>query len=472
MANCDLSIELDEPDRIYRGGEKVRGSVNVETDTSVNCKALEVQSGWRTHGRGNVAKGTAEKVTLFSGQWEPGRREAYRFELTVADWPPSYHGSYINVDHYIDVRVKIPWAFDPKASAEYIVRPHKRPETIKNQSTELTGCIGNAVAAIVILALIAAFGGMIAALIANPFAGLFIGVFIVPLSALLAAKTVLPKFLLGNVESELMTPEVHPGGTVKVKLGFQPKRRVNINRITATLNGSEVAVSGSGSNRTTHRKQFYQTEVELLGTTVIEPGDQQAFSFDIPVPSDAPYSFDLADNDLKWTVDLRVDIPRWPDWTKSLAFDVFPDQDAAPEEADRARLAPMDHADGSSLEQTGQQEIESEITFVETASHLWDSRGDDQRIDLLIDAVSGMTFDMDVFIERRLLYSGKEDPHVYDDGYAVWARHDEPPLPLVLYIPRHLADEYEQAGRDRLTIRGAVVGWDHDHERLQVKVLP
>ncbi len=93
-----------------------------------------------------------------------------------------------------------------------------------------------------------------------------------------------------------------------------------------------------------------------------------------------------------------------------------------------------------------------------------------EQVETLVEAVSGLTFQIEAFVERRLLYSGEEDPHLYEDGYAVWAHHTEPPLPMVFYVPHELADEFEQVGRDRWSGRGTIVGWDHQHRRLQVKL--
>ena len=90
MAKCDLSSELDEPDRIYFAADTISGTVHVSVDADVKCKGLEVSSLWRTHGRGNIASETAQTITVFSGEWIAGERHSYRFELSVADWPPSY----------------------------------------------------------------------------------------------------------------------------------------------------------------------------------------------------------------------------------------------------------------------------------------------------------------------------------------------------------------------------------------------
>jgi hypothetical protein len=469
MAKCDLSIDLDEPDRVYRPGETVTGTLHVLVDADVRCKGLEIQSGWRTHGRGNVARGTTETVTLFSGEWTAGQRESYRFELSVADWPPSYHGNYINVDHYVDARAKIPWAFDPKASAEFVMRPTSPPQTDGDQQvTEIRGCFGTAIAGFILIAILMAFGAVTIGLAANPWIALVFAAIAAPIVLFLVGKFLLPRWLLGNVEAELQTPQVAPGGKVRAKLAFRPKRRVTINRITAELTGSEVCISGSGSNRTTHRNKFFSDVHVLQEAATLRANERQDFEFEFPVPDDVPYSFDLNDNDLNWTVELRVDIPRWPDWTKSLKLQVYPDGGESADSSGRHRVAEADADPGWQNEPPS----EDSITFAETAAHLWSVREDDEQVDLLVDAVTGLTFDIDTQIERRLLYSGPEDPDVYPDGYAVWARYIDPPLPLALYVPHELGDEFEQAGSDNWTVRGTIIGWDRRHGRLQIKVLP
>ena len=475
MAKCDLSIELDHPEHVYGGGDKITGTVNVLADEDVKCKGLGVSSGWRTHGRGNVAQGTTERVTLFAGQWTAGQRESYRFSLEVSDWPPSYHGTYINIDHYVDVRAKIPWSFDPKASKEFLMRPL----TVKNldqlsQADAVGGCVGGILAVVVLSLIMMGFGIMFFAFAANRIAGLIATIIILPIVSVVVAKKLLPKWLLGNVETELITPRVTPGEQVQARLAFQPRRRVTLNGITAQLTGSEICVSGSGSNRTTHRKKFFNEQHTLEGATTLQAGDRRELSLDFTIPDDVPYSFDLNDNKLTWTIDLRVDIPRWPDWTNSLKLQVHPG-DCLPElddsETHPRALLPVDSGDPAKSAGSAPQDASDDSTFVETATHLWDLRDHPDQIELLVDAVTGMTFDIDTFVERRLLYSGEEDPHLYKDGYAVWARHHDPPLPLVLYVPHDLGDEFEQAGRDLCRCRGTIVGWDHQHRRLQIKVL-
>ena len=461
MAKCDLSIQLDDPKTVYPGGGKISGVVRVRADKDVHCKGLEVASVWKTHGRGNVATGTADSETVFSGEWRAGEQAEYRFELKIADWPPSYHGHYLSIDHYVDARAKIPWGFDPKASEPFLMRPTCGPEgaVVSSNVTEISGPIGCIIGA-VIMTVFVGFGiAMLAAV------GLFALLFIVPIGLIGGTiwfiKYFLPKFALGDVSCELEQDTVTPGTQIKGALLIRPKKNVTINGITMKLEAREEVVSGSGSNRTTHRNVFLEKEQTLQEATVLQAGAEHRFPLDVMLPDDAPFSVDLNDNDLIWTAKVRVDIPKWPDWTKDLKIHIAPSGEPLPAPAPtRAAAAPP--------EPTGTES--AGITFAETAQHLWSVRDDVEQVDTLVEAVSGLTFQLDALVERRLLYSGEEDPQVYEDGYAIWAHHTDPPLPMVLYVPHELADEFEQIGRDQWSGRGTIVGWDHQHRRLQIKL--
>ena len=112
----------------------------------------------------------------------------------------------------------------------------------------------------------------------------------------------------------------------------------------------------------------------------------------------------------------------------------------------------------------------SDLTFDETASHLWALREERQQLEMVVEAITGLSFQVSAVVERRLLYGGDDDPNVYPDGYSVWAHYPDPKLPMVLYVPHDLADEFEQAGREPWHGRGTVIGWDWPHGRLQVKI--
>lgn len=478
MAKCDLSIVLDDPQGMHAGGGKISGVVRVQVDADVACKGLEVKSLWRTHGRGNVASETAGTSTLFQGQWQAGETQEYRFELPIAQWPPSFQGYYLSVDHYVDARAKIPWAFDPKASEPFQVVASCGPEEtqVAEQSAQMKGIVGCFVSIFATVALVgfgltlSAFGGFALLLLIIPLLGGVWWFF----------RKFLPKYLLGDVRVDFTASPVSPGETASGQLVIRPRKNVSINEIDLHLHARERCVSGSGSNRTTHRHTFVDTHESVHAATTLTAGKEHRFPINVSIPADAAYSLDLSDNEVIWSTTLRVDIPRWPDWVEEVPLLVLPSGDHAG--SNETNASPGDVVSAvftsrQSLDAIGSDGTEAnamvgadQITFSETAHHVWSVREDRSQVEGLAEAITGLSFDLEAEIERRLLYAGEDDPHVFKDGYAVWARYPDPPLPLVLYVPHELAEEFEQIGRDVWRGRGTIVGWDALHGRLQIKL--
>ena len=457
MSKPKLSIELADPDRVYRDGDTVTGIVRVEIDKDVMCSGLVIESVWRTHGRGNVNTGPGQSVTAFQGQWRAGERLEYPFELRVADWPPSYHGHYLNVDHYVDARAKIAWAFDPKASAAFVMRP-TTPESHQSKSAmQINSVAAKSVIVIVVLSVLAGFMcaavGVIVAIgwFATPLLLLPVGGI-----AFWVLRVWLPKYLLGNVVFNLVNSDVGAGDVLAGELVLKPRRSVQINGITVKAEGLEQVVSGSGSNQTTHRHPFFDHQETVREAGSLTAGAELRLPIRFKVPRDAPYSLDLPSNKLIWKLELRIDIPRWPDWVKRSVFSVVPSGEAATQST-----PPISKPDDLAESTSG-------ITFQETTNHLWQVRDDANQRDVLVDAVRGMTFSVSAIVERRLLYGGDHDVNPFPGGHSVWARAPDPGLPLVLFVPHDMGDEFEQLGRQQWSGVAKVVGWDTDHGRLQL----
>ena len=146
------------------------------------------------------------------------------------------------------------------------------------------------------------------------------------------------------------------------------------------------------------------------------------------LPEDAACSVSLDDNSLIWTVDLRVDIPRWPDWTKSIPLFIVPAdfRNGGVQLASGSGSMSSVHHEGSTTDDetvVNQGESETaelgELTFAETVDQLWAVRSDRDRVEMVVEAVIGISFEITAKIERRLLYAGDQDPHVYADD-TVW----------------------------------------------------
>ena len=121
MSKCDISIELDDPQGAYYLGDTVTGTVKILVNKDVNCSALKITGLWKTHGRGNTDRGKYGEHTAFEGIMKAGEVKTIPFNILVEGVPLTYRGEYLNIDHYVDVRIDIPWSLDPKASEEFLV---------------------------------------------------------------------------------------------------------------------------------------------------------------------------------------------------------------------------------------------------------------------------------------------------------------------------------------------------------------
>jgi len=317
MAACSLRIELAESHAVRVGGESISGTVTVVTDRTVNCSGLVVKTYWTTHGRGNVESGDVDSLVVFQGTWEPGSEYRYPFTLRTAAWPPTYYGTTLNVSHFVAAQAKVPWASDPKSQREFTLVVADAPEDLKPTRAAAKGT--SAIGWIIAIALLAVFGAMFGVLL----------IFLLPLIALGAGgywffRVFLPRRLLGNVECLVEPARLVAGATVTGKLRFTPRRDVTIDGIRWSVTCTERCVSGSGSDRKTHRQEVFQRSEPIVEAGVLRMGQTQAFEFTTVVPEQAPVSIKFTDNEVLWVGELRVDIPRWPDWVKTIPLTVVP----------------------------------------------------------------------------------------------------------------------------------------------------
>ncbi len=340
MSKCDLRIVLDRPDRAYCGGEPITGTVHVRVNEAFTSHGLFLETYWRTHGRGNTDTGAKQTQVLYRGVWQPGQTYSYPFRFPAPDGPPTYHGTYLNIDHYLKVRVDVPWAFDPKLEEEFILLPgprlydHRLP--LLNNPPDPWQFVGRygLLLGVVLLALGLVF--------VCPF-----GVVLIPAGCVLAAlglgitlRNWLVQHRLGTVELHWERLVAAPGASVPFRLRFVPRRSTALNGIRARLIGQERCVSGSGTNKQTHLHTFYDQTVELAREGALTARSPIRLEGAIPIPATAAYSFSSPNNAVLWTVEMRIDIPAWPDWVQKKPVLVVP-QAVAVEPAGKAPAEPI-----------------------------------------------------------------------------------------------------------------------------------
>ncbi|QDT15908.1 vacuolar protein sorting-associated family 26 protein [Alienimonas californiensis] len=115
-----FSIELDAPEAAPGG--VVRGAAIFTTEKEVTPKHVRLELLWSTRGRGDVSSGVVAQADGQTGPVAAGQTVRVPFAATLPkDAPRSFAGELIELYWCVRGRVDLPWAFDEKAQAEFVV---------------------------------------------------------------------------------------------------------------------------------------------------------------------------------------------------------------------------------------------------------------------------------------------------------------------------------------------------------------
>ncbi len=321
MSKCDIEIEFYRPDREFRAGEKVQGWIRITVNKKLKCKGLHLNVFWKTHGRGNTTRKNYHQQNLFQGDWEVGETFEYSFEFDAPASPITYHGKYLNIDHYVSVRAEVPWALDPRREEEFLVRPGSvMAEVPESQPVIESGSSWGMYLGI-------AFGlGLVAlALLFTLKTNLLFLLLLLPavLILFLSLRSKLAISKLGQVEWTTKS-HVHAGVAMPSTLNIGPLGNVDISKITMRVLGNESVVSGSGTNKTTYSHVVYdQTEI-ILENESHRSGETIQLQPNITFPETDAISVDLPDNRITWHATLAIRLVRWPDWVQTRSIQLLP----------------------------------------------------------------------------------------------------------------------------------------------------
>ncbi|RMG08496.1 MAG: hypothetical protein D6731_21840 [Planctomycetota bacterium] len=346
MAKCTLSIVLDPEREAYALGEVISGSVRVTVDSDCSCNALNLALRWETHGRGNRTHGPESVQTLFRGTWRAGEEHAYPFSFEIPPGPVTYHGHLLNVDYFLRATADIPWAIDPKAERDFLVvappdgslvltgaeSDPQHTHSLETWQDLQAGAGAAAVFAGVVLlcvglGLLLVGGNLLVS--AEPVEWFYVAVGGL-LSALGAGalyfglRNRLAERKLGPVAVELRPRRVPPGGVLQATIHFTPRTSLHLNRVRVRLRGTEVVVSGSGTNKTTHSHDLFSEVATLHEGGPVLAGEAQRLECQFALPPSAPLSFRAPGNSLRWNAVFHVDVAHWPDWSQQVPLLVLP----------------------------------------------------------------------------------------------------------------------------------------------------
>ena len=315
MSACHIEIKFQQPEREYRAGDTIHGTVLIEVEKKLRCRSVQLSAYWKTHGRGNTARENYFQKTLRDGDFEAADTLEFPFEFTPPQAPLTYHGRYINIDHYVAVRADLPWARDKKCEEEFFLRvgelaPDTEVEGItleqKNGCRVMAGLITAAAIFMVCGYLFMTAGSIWFLLGLIPAAAI----------AFLSLRSRLAERRLGEVKWGTLNT-CFPNEAMPSLLQIGPVGNVRIQSITTKVKGVESAVSGSGTDRTTHSHVLHESSQVVCENPESRRGEVLEFSVPLPFPDSNAWSLELPDNQIKWFVSLTIRLSGWPDWSQT-----------------------------------------------------------------------------------------------------------------------------------------------------------
>jgi hypothetical protein len=293
---------------------------------------------------------------------------------------------------------------------------------------------------------------------------------------------------LGKVELSLANTYIAAGQSIPVTLGFTPTRRGSVRGVTAKLTGKERAVSGSGTDKTTHRHTIHEHALTLEGPTEFTANKRVEFSGLVQVPDTNAYSFDVGENEVAWTLDLRIDIPLWPDWVDTTALRLVPAEHFGGHSSELMQAEVLDAQIVSTMKTAAAPQPQPTATpapqpespvapqpsgtsptlleAVELLSNL-DRYSDDR--DRILDALKLDTFDVSVEVQRIVSSYERFQDSSYDGGKTISGVISGTNHAVQINMPRSANDRVSRlhAG-DTWKGRGRVSEWGGLYARLEL----
>jgi hypothetical protein len=327
MSKCDITIEFDRSDRIYQGGETVTGQVHVAVNRDLTSNGIKLTRFWKTHGYGNTDRGEQmEEMLDTDSQLTAGETRTYPFSFVADLQPLTYRGHHINIDHYVRVDVDVPWAIDPNLEEEYVLIAGEIPAEITGSRDKIIDFTPENSTEVSLVAKVLGYTalGLLLAMLC------VVTIWLLPVVPIVYGIIWFRKKLVVNRlgEVRLSTPHlvVVGGQSWPLDLQFTPRKNTQINGIHVKFHCEESATSGSGTNKKTRNHTLHDVRHTLEPEGSLTGGEEYRRSLPVMFPETEAYSFDRSSNKIKWTVEVRVDIPMFPDWTSSQSLQVLPSE--------------------------------------------------------------------------------------------------------------------------------------------------
>lgn len=490
MSKCSLRIEYQHPQRQVKGGDRVQGTAHVTVNQDISCKEIRIEYFWKTHGRGDVDRGAVGSQQLISARrLTAGDYFKLPFSFIAPCDPISYRGRMLNIDHYVKLIVDVPWGTNVNIEEEFLLLPGRRPDYLPAQRGQVIlerpttpqtfGLLGKIVIGFVIT--LFAIGLAMIAVIIIPF--LLIG------SGCYFLHRHLVQSRVGEVTLQMPHRLIGPGEEFPVEISFTPKWNLLIDGVFVTIQAQEICETGSGTDKRTYRETLFEERFPLAESQKLTAGELFSLSGTCTLPTSKAYSFKAPDNQVKWTAEVRISIPRWPDWVQSETLQMVPVEFLVLE-ATPGVSSELPAPDPSMASATGfvspatlpidaevirqEEMLEDEVSeaVADSVAGVLDEVMQAERVtsarQAVIDLYAEQTFPAEVSVERSYSTYGQDDDR-YNDGRTVIGKLVGTSHGIRLFLlPRQEEDagRLEEGQSWKGTVR--VLHWDGLYQRADL----
>ncbi len=298
MSSCSLRIALD-PSGPVPAGTPLTGTVHVEVNAPVACKALEVELRWFINGNTRRDPERCRSVVVFEGHW-PAGVHAVPFSIAVPPAPLTLRSKVVKLDWELTARADIPWAIDPSHTVPVAVvrhpdRPRQRADIGAPQTSEVQSVVGSYFVAIIAIGM----GGIatwITGLLSSmgiTIAGLFlpVGLLFVGVGARMIwqqVQTQRQRARLSLLTLGLSKPLAWPGDTIEATLSLGVEAPLDLFDVTLTLRREAHLVTRDSQDRTRTRASWDHVQTQTVWQEVLlTPAAPKSKTVTLRLPADA-----------------------------------------------------------------------------------------------------------------------------------------------------------------------------------------
>ncbi|MEZ4382991.1 MAG: hypothetical protein R3A79_16815 [Nannocystaceae bacterium] len=315
-----LAVELEST--TVRPGATIRGVVRFKAARAVDCRSLSVRLAWSLRSGGERRRGAVQSLALGRGRWPPGER-LFDFELEVPGGPPTELSSLVELRWRVEARAELSFGRVRRAAAPFTLERGEggarvgidelAPLEPEGLALSLAGALllwlaTAAVAAVAVEAVRDASLGPVRA---------FVVLWLLWMIGFSVKATIdvvrrpIAERALGHVTLRRVSGGLSRGPLV-VEAELQPRRSVTLAPVSARVVARSTYTDSDGRTRV---RIDYRGAALRFGGGAVRRGEGVSWRGELPIPAG------LAQRSAgTWTVDVRVPIPRSPDWEGAIAL--------------------------------------------------------------------------------------------------------------------------------------------------------